>query len=440
MTRRCVALLDVLVHLGNESPQRFSASARLPSTVERADPAASLTWRFTPPLLDTVNKGVQDDRVLSEAHLTEGMRSVFVELLVHGPLSRAEAARRLDLSPSALTKLTKPLLGSGYLLHQPLDDRGAMGRPSQPLAVDPGRGALIGVKLTEEELFAVRTDLRAEIQRELRRPLVSHDVEDVVAGIGDAVRDLTASGVAPAAVGISLAGTASGEDPVVPNSPFLGWRNVPLADLVTAATGVPAVVENDVRALTAAQQWFGAGVGHSSFALVTVGAGLGCGLVIGDRLVRGAGRGTGLVGHMSIHDNGPLCEMGHRGCARAYASSAAIRRAVAVTLDRPDLTFETCLALAADGEPVARRIFEDAGSALGQVVATVANITGVELVVLSGEAVSMYDVCAGAFDAALAAHTHWTSTPVDVVVKPFTFSEWARGAAVIALQHRILAR
>jgi predicted NBD/HSP70 family sugar kinase len=380
--------------------------------------------------------------VLSDAHLSEGMRSVFVELLVHGPLSRAEAARRLDLSPSALTKLTKPLLESGYLLHQPAGDRGAMGRPSQPLAVDPGRAALIGVKLTEDELFAVRTDLRAEIQRELRRPLISHDVDHVVERIGEAVHELTGSGGGPAAVavGISLAGTASGGDPVVPTSPFLGWRNVPLGNLVAAATGVPAVVENDVRALTAAQQWFGAGVGRSSFALITVGAGLGCGLVIGGRLVRGAGRGTGLVGHMSIHDSGPLCEMGHRGCARAYASSAAIRRAVVATLGRPDLTFEACLTLAAEGQPAARRIFEEAGGALGQVVATVANITGSELVILSGEAVAMYDVCAEAFHAALAAHTHWTSTPVDVVVKPFTFSEWARGAAVIALQHRILGR
>ncbi|MEV0325844.1 ROK family transcriptional regulator [Micromonospora echinospora] len=376
--------------------------------------------------------------MLAEAHLTEGMRSVFVELLVHGPLSRAEAARRLDLSPSAVTKLTKPLLQDGYLLQQPAGDRSAMGRPSQPLAVDPARAALIGVKLTEDELFAVRTDLRAEIQRELRRPLISHDVEDVVARVGEAVRDLTGSGKPPAAVGISLAGTASGGDPVVPTSPFLGWRNVPLGDLVAEATGVPTVVENDVRALTAAQQWFGAGVGRSSFALVTVGAGLGCGLVIGDRLVRGAGRGTGLVGHMSIQDSGPLCEMGHRGCARAYASSAAIRRAVAATLDRADLTFEGCLALATEGQPAARRVFEDAGRALGQVVATVANITGVELVILSGEGVAMYDVCAEAFEAALAAHTHWTSTPVDVVVKSFTFSEWARGAAVIALQHRIL--
>jgi predicted NBD/HSP70 family sugar kinase len=377
--------------------------------------------------------------VLAEAHLTEGMRSVFVELLVHGPLSRAEAARRLDLSPSALTKLTKPLLGSGYLLHQPPGDRGAMGRPSQPLSVDPDRASLIGVKLTEDELFAVRTDLRADIRQEWRSPLDSHDVDDVVERIGEAVRVLTGSAEAPAAVGISLAGTASGGEPVVPTSPFLGWRNVPLADLVTTATAVFAVVENDVRALTAAQQWFGAGVGRDSFALVTVGAGLGCGLVIGDRLVRG-GRGTGLVGHMSIRDGGPLCERGHRGCARAYASSAAIRRGVAATLDRPQLSFEDCLSLAAEGQPVARRVFEDAGRALGQVVATVANITGVELVILSGEAVAMYDVCAEAFQEALTAHTHWTSTPVEVVVKPFTFSEWARGAAVIALQHRILGR
>ncbi|GLL08225.1 sugar kinase [Dactylosporangium matsuzakiense] len=376
--------------------------------------------------------------MLSGTQLSDGMRSVFVELLVHGPLSRAEAARRLDLSPSALTKLTKPLLESGFLLRQPVGDRGALGRPSQPLAVDPSRAALIGIKLTEDELFAVRTDLRAETQSELRRPLASHDVDDIVTCIREVVRELNGPGTAAAVVGISLAGTASGGDPVVPTSPFLGWRNVPLGNLVAEATGIPTVVENDVRALTAAQQWFGAGVGRSSFALVTVGAGLGCGLVIGDRLVRGAGRGTGLVGHMAIHDSGPLCEMGHRGCARAYASSAAIRRAVSGILDRPELTFEACLALAAEGQPAARRIFEDAGRALGQVVATVANITGLELVILSGEAVAMYDVCADAFDAALAAHTHWTSTPVDVVIKPFTFNEWARGAAVIALQHRIL--
>ncbi|WP_113701525.1 ROK family protein [Nonomuraea lactucae] len=372
--------------------------------------------------------------------LTDAMRAVFVELLVHGPLSRAEAARRLALSPSALTKVTKPFIEAGYLREQATGEGTAtVGRPSQPLEVEVSRMSFVGIKLTADELFAVRTDLAATIQAETSRPLIDHDIDNVLGQITQAITDLTGEGRPPlSAVGISLAGTATPSDPVVHTSPFLGWSQLPLARLVEEAVGVPTVLDNDVRALTAVQQWFGEGVGHSSFALITVGAGIGCGLVIGDRLVTGQSGAAGLVGHLSIDDRGPMCELGHRGCARAYASLPAIRRSVAGTLDRPELTFDDCLALARDGHPVARRVFDEAGSALGQLVATVANITGPELVILSGEAVHMQEVCADAFQAALARHTHWTSTPVRVVVKPFTFNEWARGAAVTALQHQLL--
>ncbi|TDD46367.1 ROK family transcriptional regulator [Nonomuraea terrae] len=372
--------------------------------------------------------------------LTDAMRSVFVELLVHGPLSRAEVARRLALSPSALTKVTKPFIEAGYLLEAAGEGPATVGRPSQPLQVDASRMAFVGIKLTEDELFAVRTDLRATIQKEVARPLAGHEIDHVCGQIADVVGELTVPGSPLSAVGISLAGTASPSDPVVHTSPFLGWSQLPLAKLVEEAVSVPTVLDNDVRALTAAQQWFGEGVGHSSFALVTVGAGIGCGLVVGDRLVTGQSGGTGLVGHLQIDDHGPLCERGHRGCARAYASSPAIRRSIASALDLPDLTFDDCLAMAAGGHPVARRVFDDAGAALGQVVATVANITGPELVILSGETVHMYQVCAEAFQAALIRHTHWTTTPVRVAVKPFAFNEWARGAAVTALQHLLLHR
>jgi predicted NBD/HSP70 family sugar kinase len=372
--------------------------------------------------------------------LTDAMRSVFVELLVHGPLSRAEAARRLALSPSALTKLTKPLLEAGYLLEAAGEGPATVGRPSQPLQVDASRMSFVGIKLTADELFAVRTDLAATVQAETSRPLADHEIDHVLGQIAEVVEELAEPGRPLSAVGISLAGIASPSDPVVHTSPFLGWSKLPLATLVERAVSVPTVLDNDVRALTAVQQWFGEGVGHSSFALVTVGAGIGCGLVVGDRLVTGQSGATGLVGHLQIDDRGPMCERGHRGCARAYATSPSIRRSIAATLDRPELTFDDCLSLAADGHPVARRVIDEAGAALGQVVATVANLTGPELVVLSGESVHMYDVCAGAFHAALARHTHWTATPVRVAVKPFAFNEWARGAAVTALQHLLLHR
>lgn len=385
-------------------------------------------------------------RVFSQSErLTDAMRSVFVELLVHGPMSRAEVARRLALSPSALTKVTKPFIETGYLREQ-LTGEGpsTVGRPSQPLQVDASRMSFVGIKLTADELYAVRTDLAATIQEETQRTLIDHDIDNVLGQIAQTVADLTEEDRPLSAVGISLAGTATPSDPVVHTSPFLGWSQLPLARLVEEAVAVPTVLDNDVRALTAVQQWFGEGVGHSSFALITVGAGIGCGMVIGDRLVTGRSGATGLVGHLVIDDRGPMCEQGHRGCARAYASSPAIRRSVATALDRPELTFDDCLAMARDetrdGHPVARRVLDEAGTALGQIVATVANITGPELVILSGEAVHMYEVCADAFQTALARHTHWTSTPVPVVVKPFAFNEWARGAAVTALQHLLLHR
>ncbi|MET9341138.1 ROK family transcriptional regulator [Nonomuraea sp. NPDC003804] len=366
-------------------------------------------------------------------NLSPAARAVFVELLLHGPLSRAETARRLDLSPSVLTKLTRPLLQAGYLVEEP-GPAGVPGRPSVPLRVERSRRAYVGIKLTETELFAVRTDMGAAVTAEVRMPLDGHDVTPVVGRIADAVAILSA-GDPPAAVGVSLAGTASRADAVVHRSPFLGWHDVPLAALVSAATGLPAVLENDVRALTAAVHWFGAAAGHRTFALVTVGEGLGCGIVVDDRLVTGTAGVSGQIGHLAIDEGGPICERGHRGCARAYLAAPAIRRSARAALDRPRLTFEQALELARSGDLVARRIFDEAGRALGRIVATIANLIGPEVVVLSGETVHMHAVCAPAFEAALAEHTHWTSDPVEVRVQPFAFTEWARGAAVMALRH-----
>src|SRR5690349_11522502 len=372
--------------------------------------------------------GVLQINAVRTASVTDAMRSVFVELLVHGPMSRAEAARRLDLSPSALTKLTKPLLESGYLVEQPIENRNAVGRPSLPLSVEASRAQFIGIKLTADELFGVRTDLLATVHAEARLSLPDHDVPTIVAQIATAVRQLSAPDHRITGVGLSLAGVVFPGDPVVHASPFLGWQQVPLADLVQEQIGLPVILDNDVRALTAAQQWFGAGVGQRSFALITVGAGIGCGLVINDRLATGHSRATGLIGHLVIDGSGPLCEQGHRGCARAYATSTAVRRSIRSTLDRPGLSFDDCLALARDG------------SAVAQVVATVANLTGPDVVILSGEAIDMISISDAAFQASLHEHTHWTTEPVPVVIRPFAFNEWARGAAVAALQYQVMGQ
>ncbi|QHT55035.1 ROK family transcriptional regulator [Cellulomonas sp. H30R-01] len=367
---------------------------------------------------------------------------VALEVLLRGPLSRAELARRLDLSQPTLTRLTKDLVRRGLLVESDARPGPAVGRPSQPLDVDVTSHHFVGVNLAVGTAHAVLVDLRGTVVATRSADLPEDDPDAVVAVVGslvDAVVAAAPSGAVPSGptgIGVSLGGH-SPDGTTVHLAPFLGWHDVPLGTLVRARTRVPTVVENDVAALTSAEHWFGAGRDVRTFAVVTVGAGVGYGLVVHDRLVRHADMGLGLVGHFPLDPNGPLCPEGHRGCAGAMLTTEALEAEAAVALRRPVAVAEL-LDLAHDRDPAARRIVDDAGRALGRLVAAVANLTMPELVVLTGEGVGLAVVADDAVRAAVAADRHPQAAPVDLVVEPGDFSQWARGAAVVAIQDFVL--
>ena len=198
--------------------------------------------------------------------------------------------------------------------------------------------------------------------------------------------------------------------------------------------GVPTVVENDVRALTAAEHWFGAAAGCSDFALVTIGSGVACGIVMDDRLMDGSNGGSGQVGHLPITEWGPMCERGHRGCVRSYLSSTAIVGQVSAQLGR-EVDYAQVLTLAAEGDPIARRVVDEAGRALGKVIGTIAAITAPSKVLVSGEGVGLAPLVMDVVRESAAVVQHWTLPDVAIEIAPFNFTEWAKGAAVIALRH-----
>jgi predicted NBD/HSP70 family sugar kinase len=253
--------------------------------------------------------------------------------------------------------------------------------------------------------------------------------------IADAVLAEVAVDPLVATVGISLAGPVNPQSQIVTQSPFLGWENVPVGQLIHDRTGLPTVIENDVRALTAAEHWFGAAAGATDFALVTIGAGVGCGVVINDRLVDGTIGAAGQVGHLPVTASGPLCERGHRGCVRSYLSSSAMVSQAAVALHRPELTYAELISLAAQGDRVAARVVHDAGYALGTLIGLIAAITAPSKVIISGEGVTMAPLIMDVVRQRAAEIEHWSVPKVPIEIAPFGFMEWARGAAVIALQH-----
>ena len=282
--------------------------------------------------------------------LTASARSVVEQLLIAGPLSRAELARRLSLSAASLTKITRPLIEEGYIQESLPTTAGATGRPSQPIDLDPDFAHFIGIKLTGESLFAVVTNARGVVLRNFDAYLLSQDATKVVETMGQAVDTLREGDDRIVGIGVSLSGNATRDQPIVRTSPFLHWAGVPLGDMVAARTGLPTVLDNDVRALTAAEQWFGAAAGVDSFCIFTFGAGIGCGIVSGGTQIEGRLGASGLIGHFPIDDHGPICYAGHRGCAHAYATIGGITKTISAGLGVSLLSFEECIELRDSGQ------------------------------------------------------------------------------------------
>ncbi|MFG2455923.1 ROK family protein [Streptomyces sp. NPDC048523] len=371
--------------------------------------------------------------------LSAGERSVAIEVLVHGPLSRTELARRLDLSAGSLTRLTKPLIESGLLIEVPEAGTPAevrQGRPSQPLDVVADSRSFIGFKITEDMVYGVVTTLRSEIVARHDRSLTSHDPAEVADLLAEMTSELASAYPRLAGIGIGVGGFVQ-ERAVVGESPFLHWRDVPLGELVEERTGLPVVVENDVSALVEAETWFGAGRGLDRFVVLTIGAGIGYGLVLGGRRVPYAEEDRGFGRHWIIDPNGPLTPDGNRGSAVSLLTIPNIRYQVQAATGR-DHTYEEILARAAAGDPMPARVIDEAGRALGVLVAQIANFAMPQKIMLAGEGVGLMDVAGKTVEDTIRSHRHPLAAPIDLETRVSDFHDWARGAAVLAIQVLVL--
>jgi predicted NBD/HSP70 family sugar kinase len=365
-----------------------------------------------------------------------------LEILLDGPLSRAELSRRVGLSPGSLTRLTKPMVESGLLVEVsagPTDAR--VGRPSQPLDLDPAAHHFVGIKLTGDTAIGVLTTLRAEVIASTERPLTDHTPSAVARLVLELTDDLAVQvpgGRLITGLGVTVGGRVT-DSSEVRWGPYLNWVDVPLGEILAADTDTPVVVANDLNALTEATHWFGAGRGSDRFALLTIGVGVGYGLVVHNRTVDSPDTSIGLIGHHPLIPDGPPCDRGHRGCALGVLTVGSITEQVGRALGRP-VDYEECLDLAAKGDPAAHPVISQAGRALGRLIAAAANFTMPELVVLGGEGVRLAEVAHDELLAGLHGDRHPSAAELPMVLQPADFTEWARGAAVVAIQTFVLGR
>jgi glucokinase len=216
----------------------------------------------------------------------------------------------------------------------------------------------------------------------------------VLAAVAAAVREAT-GGADPAGVAMGVPGPLDPSTGVVYAAPNLpGWEGVAAGRLLGDLLGCPVVLQNDANLAALAEWTLGAGRGTRDFVFLTVSTGVGGGLVLDGELYTGAAGTAGELGHVAAGSDGPPCHQGHPGCLEGIASGTAIavraRDALAAgaasalgghsqSLDARDVQ-----AAAEAGDPLARRLFDEAGRALGRALGGLINVLSPEVVAVGG--------------------------------------------------------
>lgn len=219
----------------------------------------------------------------------------------------------------------------------------------------------------------------------------------IIARLSSEAGDLISEGKNHGAViGIGIGAPGLIEKGIVRVSPNLpGWNDVPLQELLEKALLLPVVLENDANAVAYGEMRAGAGKGLNSLVCITLGTGVGGGLILDGKIWRGAFGMAGEVGHMVVEPTGIKCSCGNTGCLEAYASATgivrmakeAVRRGEATGsswADMDNLTTELLQGFAEQGDCAAIRIFEEAGRYLGIGMTSLLHLLNPEAVIIGG--------------------------------------------------------
>lgn len=368
----------------------------------------------------------------------------------HSPISRSDLAHLSGLSPAAISGITGDFITSG-LVEESGEGTSRGGRRPVLLRLNHRAGFVIGLKLMEDAVTSAVTDLDAQVLHHQVTPLSwsqDHALQKMmpflIQAIEDTVRASGVDGERMLGIGIGMAGVVDGETGTCRYSPFFDWRDVQIAQPIADYFDLPVYLENDVNTLTIAEKWFGYGHDVDHFAVVTVGRGVGAGLVVNSQIYRGAFGGAGEFGHIPLVPDGPECDCGKRGCLEALASDAAVVRRARVALAQgketllagrgESLTIEDVIAGAEAGDPFAQSLLAEAGHWLGVGVATLINLLNPQLVIIGGEGVQAGEWRLQPVRRAIETLSFdGLAEEVALVVEPSGDEVWARGAACVVL-------
>lgn len=330
-------------------------------------------------------------------------RSLVIRLLRRmGLCSRAELASQSGLQRATITNIINEFLSCGLVVEDGLLE-GSKGRRAIGLRLNDTRFRVLGVMVTRTHYSLSMMGLSGRIFEIRTFEIAEHlQAEQIIREMCAHMREMIQSAPEAEILAICIAmpgpykTDAGGEIVFVTN--LIGWDGIPMYDMLQREFDIPVLVENDANAAACAQVWFSReGADSQHMAYVVAGQGIGCGICVGGKLLKGSTGIAGEIGHTSINFDGPRCECGNFGCLELYCSELKLMtrlqeriEAGAMTQLHPGFTMEDISAAIYAGDALALAEFRRIGRLLAVGIVNLVNQLNPELVIVGDSLVDLH--------------------------------------------------
>lgn len=389
-------------------------------------------------------------------------------IMKYGPISRITLAQILGLSQGAVSRITSDLIYAGVIEETPMapgqggrlpkdfvrknsqkaaqksgqkENTERRGRPQTGLRIVANARTFVGMKINTTHITAVAVNAIGQIVTGCHDlPLDDDSPESVVDVIKQLTMDCADEAVmsglpAPCAVGVSLGGHIT-DDSVTTFAPFLHWsKPVEFSAMIRKATGLPTGIYNDIDSLAVDACLFGSGVGLNSFAVVTIGIGVGYSLTVNGEPIDNPDKSYGLVGHILVDPDGPRCISGHKGCATCLTDNS-IATEYSEIIGHP-ATFDEFAAAARASKTQATNLVNRTCFRLGTLIATIANLAMPDKIMIAGESSFIAKLGIDNLRNGINMYRHSQAAPVDFEIAEHDWSLWSKAAAAQAIRQYV---
>jgi predicted NBD/HSP70 family sugar kinase len=309
-------------------------------------------------------------------------------------VSRVELARQLNLAPSTVGLYVDGLIADGYL-REGCKAKRASGRPPTILELNPQAGRFIGIDFEAQTLRAIAVDFSQTTLDEREYAILATDgVDEVLAKIEQAIREIGGKGRRLLGVGIAVPGVVDPKRGIGLHYRHIrDWCDVPLLQWIAERVRRPVYVENNIRAMALAEQWFGQGRRLENFLCLGIRSGIGAGVVVDRRLLGGAQNLAGEIGGWRCHNGNTLeAEASVAAVLSRLGEQARAGGATSLPVKHGRVALADVLQAARDGDALTLDVLQQASVAVGAAIAQFSLLLNPERVIVAGPLSELGDI------------------------------------------------